>query len=101
MIGPEMASPVSTANGIAGSNPHDRVSGTIARTTATPAAAMKPRVACHSATPAAMSVGRSGVAAIEWYPLLHRNPSSTGHIASWLTTIIAVEAISAGARKAR
>ena len=92
--------PVSTANGIAGSKPHERVSGTTASTTATPPAAMKPRVACHRATPAAMSVGRSGVAAIAWNPLFHKNPSSTGHIASWLTTIIAVVAISAGARKA-
>ena len=63
-MGSANAMPVSTANGTAGTRPHARVAGNSARTMATPAAAMKPRVACQSATPAATWRGSSGVAAI-------------------------------------
>ena len=58
------ASPVSTANGTAASRPHDRVDGNSASTAATPTADSAARVACQSATPAATSLGRSGVAVI-------------------------------------
>ena len=98
MIGPGNARPVSTANGIAGSRPPRPGGRNDRQDDRHPSGGDEAAVACHRAMPPAISVGRSGVADIAWKALLHKKPSITGHIASWATTIIAVVAISAGAR---
>ena len=53
------------------------------------------------ANPPTTSTGRNGVAVMARNWLVHLNPASSGHIASVADVIIAVVAISAGARKAR
>ena len=62
---------------------------------------MTARVATHRAKPPTTSTGRSGVAVMARNWLVHLNPASSGHSASVADVIIAVVAISAGARKAR